>query len=286
MKHNKILSALGFANGSPDRHIINTAIKTSILTLSCCVTLASFAQCGANDTTCELDPIIVIGGPVDDPIIDPLPPVNPPGCSFAGDPDCNNGDGGGGSGSGSSNSQQCLELIEMRDPTCLFDPVSPVHYNWTSLANSFANNLSSNTRIPAANGWWAIAPASFYNGLISSIARNYWYNQTYDSTNNLYWDSLVTYCTNEFPIIDNGILNFNYDRLDCYSRAYRASFTLLPSYSDSAYTIDSVEAFDVTIQHHSANDPLGNWGFDFFNRINKIKECKLWFDRKQELGCE
>ena len=133
---------------------------------------------------------------------------------------------------------------------------------------------------------WNVAPSSFYQDLIASISQIYWYSQTYEAINGTYWTAIEAYCINEFPIINNGVLDFSADRTDCYQRAYEASFSLLPSYSDSTSTVSQIEGFGITIERHLANDPLGNWGLNYLNNVNKVKACKLWFDRKRELGCK
>ncbi len=312
MKQSIILKPLGQNKPSSTSNLLKKTMQVTAFTFSCLVALPSFLQtadaqsdpdyssgplCEYNDVDCNDDGEVIAWGSgsnqhwsddIDwDWVIYPTGDY-PPGCDEYG---CDDG-GGTDNGGNPETRQECVDLDAQRDSSCIFDPIGPTRYNWNALANSFANNLTN--LIPASGGMWATASPSFYHGLISSISVNYWFNQTYNSTNDLYWDYVSDYCISEFPIIDNGFLNFAPDRMTCMARAYWASFTLMPSYSDSTYTIDTLEAslggsrasFSFTIQHLSAGDPLGNWGYNYFNQVIKVKQCKVWFDLKEELGCE
>ncbi|MCF6299852.1 MAG: hypothetical protein L3J52_01850, partial [Proteobacteria bacterium] len=68
--------------------------KITALTIGFIVPVSSFAQvCNDSDPTCieHLGPVGTIGDPPSNPPIGPPDPVNPPGCDFIGDPDCDDG---------------------------------------------------------------------------------------------------------------------------------------------------------------------------------------------------
>ena len=279
-------------------------VQVSAFTLSCLVVLPSFtqtanAQSGCNEYGCYDDdgnfdfyPI-----PVNPPEDDPWDPwgdtdPNPPTCDYLGDPDCDVGDSGGGGGGGGSNpaedpdARACLDLYTMKDDDCLFDPVGKNEYNWNPFGTTFRNLFN-----PWASGFDGLpsggfpdfgAPIQVYQNIIRDVSQAYWDNQSLASVNSAYWSAVDVFCIG-FP----EETTFGADRSDCYDDAYSVSLRLIPSFSDNAFTISQVEAYGVTVQHLSSGNPFANWAAGFFGDINKVKECKLWFDAKDQIpGCE
>jgi len=259
-------------------------VHASALTFSCFIGIATYTQtanaesCGDPGVEC-LDGVVVIGNPpYTDPFndFDPLFPDDP--CQF----DCGNGNGGGDGGGSNNNpnAQECLDLFQERPSQCAFDPVGPTQYNWNGQGLSLYNIRNNFNALPAVGWPSSYAPLSIYQNFVSEIATTYWGYQNQTAVNQTYWNEIHEYCRT-FPV-DGGF--FVYDRTACYVRAYRTSLLFLPTYSDSAYTISQIQAFGITVEHHAGENPLGNWGANFYNHVNNVKECKLWHDRKEQLG--
>ena len=259
------------------------------MTLACFTSLPSFAQ--------SLPPITVHPGPVIDWMPMPLGPENPPQTG-----DCNDFFGcGNGTGGGDQSAQDdddsdpdqdddaraCLDLYAMRDEECLFDPVGKNEYNWNPFGTTFMDLF--NTYVPGnfsglpSGGFPDFgAPLQVYQNIIRDVAQAYWDDQSLDAVNIAYWNAIDVFC---FGFPEETI--YQADRSDCYDAAYSVSLRLIPSFSDNAFTIDQIEQYGVTIQHQTSTNPFANWAAGFFSDINKVKECKIWFDAKDQIpGCE
>ncbi len=245
------------------------------------------AGCFNDDGDFEIYPIVVTP-PVDDPW-DPWgnPDPNPPTCDYLGDPDCDEGDDGGGSTGGSNGNedeQACLAWYALKDEECLLDPVDQFHADWDPFGSSFHNlfNWSFIPGLPSGGFPDFGAPLQVYQNIIVSVARAYWVDQTEASISQAYWDAVDVFCIG-FPLETT----FSADRAQCYNRAYSVSLRLIPSFSDHAFTISQVERWGITVQHLNSGNPFANWAANFLGDINKVKQCKIWFDGKEQIpGCE
>ncbi len=219
----------------------------------------------------------------------PSPPQNPPGCDYLGDPDCDDGDDGGSSGGGGNDPDPdalaCTQHYQFKDEECLIDPEDQYKFNWNPFGTDFSLLYSSWAGLNGLpSGFFPDygAPVQVYQNIIRDVAQAYWTNQTSQAISSAYWSAVNVFCIG-FP--EEAI--FTADRADCYEDAYSVSLRLIPSFSDHAFTISQVEGYGVTIQHLTSNNPFANWAAQFLTEINDVKECKIWFDGKDQIpGCE
>lgn len=185
MKYNKILTALGFACAtdlSKNKLLSKRLIQVSALTLSCLVSISSFAQCGRGDQTdCKEDigGIVVIGQPIDP--IDWGNPFqgDPNGCDYLGDPDCDN-ENGGGDGSGSSgdpenqyDAEECYQLSALSPNVpgaplvCATDPGDSLTVNYDTFITDYLGSILGSLEEPC-----------LYRRLLSMVIRIPLYDRT------------------------------------------------------------------------------------------------------------
>lgn len=176
----------------------------------------------------------------------------------------------------------CNQHMQMKPSGCLFDPIGKNEYNWNGFGERFKNLFDLfNNGLPSGGFPNLGAPLTVYRNIIRDVAHAYWDEQTLTAVNEAYWEAVSVYCVG-FPPTSV----FGADQSDCYEQAYEVSLRLVPSLSSHAFTVSQVEGWGVTLQHLSSNNPFANWAYQFFLDIDKVKQCKVWFDGKDAInGC-
>jgi len=268
--------------------------------------LPSFVQTADAQTT--LDPIGVIGVPIDDPWGDWDGWVDDDwGCQKLG---CEPSDDGGGGSSGDSNNNYdpvvCNNLTTgTNNPNyvpgnpnaplwCVTDPGTSLQVNYNTFINDYLGAILGDLNGPCTSGcfWSNIYPymtEQLASSAINLFGDAFYNSYDYLSSRNAIWYTLTRTCeiTYSNSLKDQDARNeFN----SCMDSQADFLYSMTPINTSSSSSWSGSLGYQApwggTISFNfGGNSSSGNWVSDFLILVNKTRSCHNWYQALEAANC-